>query len=410
MIAAAESAELFTTLVSGPVRAGGEGDRVGGVMPRWVVTPSTTAEVAALLEVTSALGLAVIARGGGTTLSWGAPPTRLDVIVDTTALTGIVEHEAGDLVVVVRAGTRLADLQASVAASGQRLALDGEHGPATVGGLIAHGLSGPSRLLHGTLRDLLIGVTMVRADGVVAHSGGKVVKNVAGYDLGKLLHGSWGTLGIVTEAVLRLHPVPPAQRWVIVPTGDPAAFTQRVLQAQAVPAAVEVDRPPGGPATLAVLLEGPVTTVEARAGAVAGLLGSGAAVEGSPPPWWGWQPPGGILLRVTTEITGLGDLLRALDEAAGSLAVHVRGSAGAGVLLVGLPASSDGAAVRSLVSRLREGMGKWGGSVVVIDGPLDRLAGIDRWGPVAGLELMRRVKDRFDPAHVLAPGRFVGGI
>jgi glycolate oxidase FAD binding subunit len=409
--------DRLSTLVSGPVLIAGESDRVGGVAARWVVTPTDTAEVSAVLAATSALGLTVVARGAGTTLSWGAPPERVDVIVDMTAVTGIVEHTAGDLVVVVRAGTRLADLQAALRPYGQRLALDGDHGTATIGGLLALGLSGPSRLLHGTLRDLLIGATMVRADGVVAHTGGKVVKNVAGFDLGKLLHGSWGTLGIVTEAVFRLHPVPPAERWVTAPFADPdrgAELTQRVLQAQLVPAAIEIDRPTAGPGELVVLLEGPAATVGDRACAAADLLGPDAGIAGSPPSWWGRRPagPGDVLVRVTTEITGLARLLTALDAAAsaGGLALHTRGSVGVGSLLAGLPSSVDGPALAALISRLRRDMGNWGGSVVVVDGPLDRLAGIDRWGPVAGLDLMHRLKERFDPGRLLAPGRFVGGI
>ncbi len=409
--------ERFATLVSGPVRSGGEADAVGGVVPRWVVTPSDTAETGALLAATSALGLVVVARGGGTTLSWGAPPERLDVVVDTTSLTGIVEHSSGDLVVVVRAGTRLSELQAALGPAGQRLALDGHHGGATIGGLVAHAVSGPSRLLHGTLRDLLIGTTMVRADGVVARSGGKVVKNVAGFDIGKLLHGSWGTLGIITEAAFRLHPRPPAQRWVTVPVAgaeQTGVLTARVLQSQTVPAALEVDRPGGGPAELTVMLEGPAATVEGRGEVVTALLGPGAVAGGSAPPWWGRPPgaPGGVLIRVTTEVSGVGHLLGAIDAAASaaSLHVHIRGSAGAGSLLAALAASSEGAAVGAFVARLRREAGKWGGTVVVVDGPLDRLAGIDRWGPVAGLDLMRRIKDRFDPEHLLVPGRYVGGI
>jgi glycolate oxidase FAD binding subunit len=405
--------DRFASLVTGPVRPAGEADRIGGVAARWVVTPTDTAETAAVLAAASASGLAVVARGAGTTISWGAPPERVDVVVDTTALAGITEHVAGDLVAVVRAGTRLVDLQAGLRPFGQRLALDGDHGEATIGGLLALGISGPSRLLHGTLRDLLIGATMVRADGAVAHTGGKVVKNVAGFDLGKLLHGSWGTLGVITEAVFRLHPIPPAARWVTVPFGDPtraAALTQLVLQAQLVPAAVEIDVPPEGPGELAVMLEGPVATTDGRAEAAVALLGSGAVAGESPPSWWGRRPaaPGGVLVRVTTEIAGVGDLVAELR--AGPLHPHVRGSAGVGSLLAGLPGDSDPAALGELVSRLRKQMGKWGGSIVIVDGPLDLVAGLDRWGPVAGLDLMRRVKDRFDPTHVLAPGRFVGGI
>jgi glycolate oxidase FAD binding subunit len=395
---------LLASVATGGIRSAGPGDAIGGVAPRWVVTPSDTAEVAAVLATTSVLDLAVVARGAGTTVGWGAPPRRFDVLLDTTALSGIVEHVAGDLVAVVRAGTRLTDLQAALRPSGQRLALDGEHGEATIGGLLAQGLSGPSRLLHGTLRDLLIGATVVRADGVVAHSGGKVVKNVAGYDLGKLLHGSWGTLGVITEVVVRLHPLPAARRWVTAAPGTAGAPTSRVLGARSVPAALEVDRPSGAAATVAVMVEGPAATIEGRAEGIADLLGPAAAVTTEPPPWWGRRPPGAVLLRVTTEVAGLDRLLAAEP------ALHIRGSAGVGSLHATLPDGTGAGEVAAVVEGLRQDSGKWGGSVVVVDGPVDRLAGIDRWGPVEGLELMRRVKDRFDPGGLLSPGRFVGGI
>ena len=131
----------------------------------------------------------MVPRGGGSKLGWGAPPTAVDLVVDTGGIAGVVEHAAGDLVVVVRAGTPFEDLQPRLAGAGQQLALDVPQPAATVGGVVATATSGPRRLLYGTLRDLLIGITFVRADGVVAKAGGKVVKNVAGYDFGKLLTG-----------------------------------------------------------------------------------------------------------------------------------------------------------------------------------------------------------------------------
>lgn len=412
--------DLIGTLLDaapGGVRCAGPDDTVGGVVPRWVASPKDAAEVAALMRVATEHGLAVVPCGSGTRLSWGPPPERVDLVLDATGLAGVVEHVAGDLVVAVRAGTRLVELQERLAHSGQRLAIDGEHGDATVGGMVAHAVSGPSRLLYGTLRDLLIGATFVRADGVVAKAGGKVVKNVAGYDLSKLLHGSWGTLAVLTEAVFRLHPVPPAQRWVSVPAGRPARtgeLTQRVLRAQLVPAALELDRGPGQPATLTVLVEGTGIAIDGRARAVCALLGDDAVTSDTPPPWWGHRPAadGEVLLRLTTELAALDRLLTAIDGAvtAAGLAVQVRGSAGVGSLLAGLPGESDPTAVGELVAQLRAGASAWGGTVVVLDGPPSLTRTVDTWGPVPGLELMRRVKDRFDPRHLLSPGRFVGGI
>jgi glycolate oxidase FAD binding subunit len=422
--------------------AAGTADIVAGVQPSFTVRPQDSSEVSAVLAAARADRLAVIPRGAATTLGWGPPPERADVILDTTALTGVVEHEAGDLVVTVRAGALLADLQAALASHGQRLALDGDHGGATVGGLVAHGLAGPSRLRYGTLRDLLIGATFVRPDGVVARTGGKVVKNVAGYDLGKLLHGSWGTLAVLTEVVFRLHPLAPASRWVTV-TGESAdavgADVVAVVHSQLVASAAEVDGPAGGPYTVSILLEGREVTVGARAAALAALLRCGAAeVAEHPPSWWGRRPdldvpaisrsdlppPVGVnrdekyaaLLRLTTEVASLPRLLAAIDRAAADcgVGVHVRGSAGVGSLLATVAPTGgdrlDAPALAGFVGRLRAGSAGWGGTVVVLDVPDSAVGGLDRWGPVRGIELMRRVKDQFDPDRVLSPGRFVGGI
>jgi glycolate oxidase FAD binding subunit len=384
-------------------RAAGPGDAIHGVAPSQVASPSSTGEAAEILTDAAARDLAVVARGTGTKQTWGAPPSRVDLVVDTTAMSRVVEHAAGDLIVHAQAGVTLAALQEAVAPAGQRLALDPPW-PGTLGGLVATAGSGPLRYSHGAVRDLLIGVTIVRADGVVAKAGGKVVKNVAGYDLGKLFAGSWGTLGVVTEVTFRLHPLPATSRWVVAPADDPHPLVQAVVHSQTVPSAVELDRPADGPATLAVLVEGTEAGVAGRVGTLRGLIGG--TVLDSAPDWWGRPPAGETLLKLTHEIAGLPRLLEALDTAAARHGVRaaVRGSAGVGVLHATLP--GDAEAVGVVVHALRTASPAWGGDVVVLDGP----PGVDLWGPVRGLDLMRRVKDQFDPGHRLAPGRFVGGI
>src|SRR5262249_47931660 len=151
-------------------------------------------------------------RGSGSRLGWGVPPDRCDLVVDMLRMDAVVEHTAGDLVAKVQAGARMNHVLGVLAAAGQGIALD-VPGAGTVGGWGASGV-GRRRLRSGSPRDLLIGVTVVRADGTVARSGGKVVKNVAGYDLGKLFAGSAGTLGLITEATFRLHPLPRARAFV----------------------------------------------------------------------------------------------------------------------------------------------------------------------------------------------------
>ena len=184
--------------VGGEVREASAAD-ADGLAPSFVALPGSTDEAAAVMRVAAEHELAVVPRGTGSRLAWGTPASRCDLAIDMSRMAGVVEHAAGDLVARVRAGTLMSDVQATLARAGQEIALD-VPGDASVGGVVGSGLAGPRRLRYGTPRDLLIGITIVRADGTVAKSGGKVVKNVAGYDLGKLFAGSAGTLGLITEA------------------------------------------------------------------------------------------------------------------------------------------------------------------------------------------------------------------
>src|SRR6201995_3696373 len=181
-------------------------DAVGGLVPSFVAFPASTEEAAALLRAAVAYDLAVVPRGAGTGLGWGAPPSALDLVMDLQAMDQVLEHASGDLVARVQAGVTIGPLAEVLAAAGQELVIDAP-AEATVGGVVATGTTGPRRLRYGAPRDLLIGITVVRADGTVARSGGKVVKNVAGYDPGKLFTGSLGTLGVIAECTFRLHPL-----------------------------------------------------------------------------------------------------------------------------------------------------------------------------------------------------------
>lgn len=397
-------------------RAATDADDVSGVAPRWVASPTSTDEVSELLRLAEQHDLTVVVRGAGTKLGWGLPPRSLDLVVDLSNLSGVVEHAAGDLIVVVRAGTTLDELQGAVAEAKQQLALDAPVPGATVGGTLATSTSGPRRLLYGTARDLLIGVTFVRADGVVARAGGKVVKNVAGYDFGKLLTGSYGTLGVITEAVFRLHPLPAARgiAQVRLPdAGTAGRVAHAVLASQLVPTTVELDQEIDGSVIVTVLIEGvPGGVADRRAGAAA-LLGDGATEDDDPPEGFGDYPfdPGGTGLKLTSSLSGIGPLLAAAHEigTAHDAPLRVRGSA-AGVLYAGLPPGTEPAIVGEVLEKLRSVAAEYDGSVTVLTAPAGVRDAVDVWGPVPGLDLMRRLKDELDPAHRLAPGRFVGGI
>jgi glycolate oxidase FAD binding subunit len=430
---------------------------VAGVTPRYAASPASVAEASAVMRVAAEQALTVVPRGSGSRLDWGAPPRRCDLVVDTLRLDQVVEHAAGDLVARIQAGAGMRRLGEVLAAAGQQLALDpapgdgdagqepagGEPASAgTVGGTLATGTAGPRRLRYGTPRDLVIGITVVRADGTVASSGGKVVKNVAGYDLGKLFAGSYGTLGLIVEAVFRLHPLPAAAAYTTVDVAGPAEARRMVAAAagsELAPTAVEISRAGRGqPVRVGVLLEGDPAGVGERAAHLRGLLGAGAETSPDAPGWWGSTGPpdghngaggAGTLIRVGFWAAALPAVLAAIDGAAvaGGLDPLVAGSAAAGVIYVALGAGVHPAAAAAFVASLREALARGAAdarpasapapdsppvlaSAVVVHAPPAVRELADMWGPVPGLALMRAVKDQFDPGHRMAPGRFAGGI
>jgi glycolate dehydrogenase FAD-binding subunit len=410
------------------VHPAGAADEVDGVRPELVAEPGTVEEVAAVLREASAAGLRVVVRGGGSKLGWGAPPTALDLILSTTRLGRVLEHAAGDLVVSAQAGVRLGDLQRQLAEADQMLALDPPEAGATLGGVVAAAASGPRRLRYGTPRDLLIGSTVVLPDGTVARSGGKVVKNVAGYDLGKLLAGSFGTLAVLVEVIFRLHPLPAARGMAVAEVATPERAGRCVLALLAsslVPSAVELDWPDAaGPGTLRVLVEGVAPGVEAQTAEAAKLLGEHArarvlepaevdaalATLGALP--WADGPAGALGVKVTCVPSALPDALTALWEVAGAhhLDAGVRAHAAVGVLRAALR-GGDAATLAAFVTDLRDRLRFVAAALVVQEAPVEVKRAVDVWGPAGdALELMRRVKRQFDPSGILSPGRFVGGI
>jgi glycolate oxidase FAD binding subunit len=345
----------------------------------------------------------------------------------------VLEHAAGDLVVRVQGGTRLADLQAALAPADQWLALDPPEPGATVGGVVAANASGPRRLRYGTVRDLIIGITVVLADGTVAKAGGKVVKNVAGYDLAKLFCGSLGTLGMVAEATFRLHPRPAAAAVVTLEVDTPervGAAVAPLLRSILEPSAVELAWPDRQlPGRLTVLFEGIQPGVEAQAAACAELLGRvGTAVVAGPGETDAALDGLGVLpfekadigVKVACPPAELPAVLADLGTGPLAWAGPVSAHAGTGVLWMASDAregeleANGGQIVPALaegVAEARERLAACGGSLVVVKAPPELKRAVDAWGPAGdALGLMRRVKERFDPDRRLSPGRFVGGI
>ncbi|GCE46489.1 glycolate oxidase FAD binding subunit [Thermosporothrix hazakensis] len=231
---------------------------VDGVEPRMVVTPASVQEAAHVVAEVRRNGLQLLPRGGGTRLHLGGVPQHIDIVLNTTRLSRLLEHEAPDLTCRVEAGITLAELQRQLAQKGQQLALDPpDEEQTTIGGLLASNASGPRRLRYGTARDLVIGLRTIQPNGEISQSGGRVVKNVAGYDLNKLYIGSFGTLGVIVEANFKLHPLPPAERTLLL------AYSEVEEAMQTVSALL---RSPLGPTAIELLDRGAMNRLLRRAG------------------------------------------------------------------------------------------------------------------------------------------------
>lgn len=413
--------ELTSIVGRDHARAANEMDLIDGVPARFVAAPADTGQVSALLSLASSKRWSVSPRGHGTQLDLGNPPRSVDLLLSTERLIGVGEHAPGDLVARVHAGTSLADFQNILAPAGQMLAIDPPDPGASIGGLIATNHSGPRRFRYGTIRDLLIGITVVLADGTIAKAGGKVVKNVAGYDLSKLFTGSLGTLGVIVDATFRLHPRPPSARLAQLVVTDPNAAGRAVTSiagSQLTPTAIEI----GGDAreqTVAVLFEGLETAVDEQVAATVAILErfgftraltgdaarksvEGAALEG--------LAEESLCLKVSHLPADLALVLILITETLGRWDASFRfwGHAGSGILYLSLgplEISAAQAVVATLRTKIREG------AVVVFRADPAVKAELELWGDVgSALPLMRRVKDQFDPAGILNAGRFVGGI
>jgi glycolate oxidase FAD binding subunit len=347
-------------------------------------------------------GTAVRIRGGGTKLHWAANRDEPERELSTAGLDRILEHNAGDLTAVLEAGVPLASAQATFAQAGQMLALDPPDGGATIGGIVAAGDTGPLRSRYGGVRDLIVGVRLAFSDGTVASAGGKVIKNVAGYDLAKLFAGSMGTLGAILQVSVRLHPLPPSTTTAAGGSRDPAVVARAVRELSHAPLeymGLDV-RWGGGDGAVLARFGGAASREQAEA--AAGILtrtGVEAQVVDDDESIWRVQREGQrsadwAVLRISGTQTDLPHLCAAVD----SLSARLVGRAALGVSWVLLPDRSPEEADAAIETLRRDY------PAVVLDAPPGLKA--DHWGPLdpGTRELMRRVRERFDPAGVCNPG------
>ncbi len=384
-----------------------------------LVEPGNEQEVAAVLRCANERGLSVIPQGGSTKSDWGNPPARFDIVLSTKRMDRVLEHAWADLTVTVEAGCVIGNLQSALAQHGQRLAIDPLWPErTTIGGLVSTNDSGSLRLRFGSIRDLIIGITLALPDGTLASSGGKVVKNVAGYDLPKLATGAFGTLGVITRAIFRLHPLPKdrrtltifcddldqAQRLLLLVQGSKFAHTALQLRTDSQAA----------PAELNILFEGTVTGIDAQEQQLRKLV-SPARIELTSDDRWQarqalWTDANSVIAKFSVLPSEIADAIRSLQQVSESNRCRwaaVIQATGIGTLRL---LSPEPQSIHSALTALRSYLESTGGSLVLLR-RVQNLPAFDAWGAIGDAQaLMSAVKQQFDPKRILNPGRFVGGI
>lgn len=403
---------------------------VDGALPAWIVRPESVDDVSRLLRLAAEERLAVAPRGSGTLMGLGNPPRRLDGVLDLAGLAAVVDYEPADLTATVQCGIPLAALAPRLAAQRQFFPLDPLDGSSrSVGGVLATNASGPLRYRYGTPRDLLLGVRFVQADGTVTWGGARVVKSVTGYDVPKLMVGSLGTLGVLVEATLRLHPVPESEgTWVVTfPAAERAAgLLAAILDSSLQPNRLEIlsgtaaaARAAGG-AAVAVSFGSVPEAVSAQGEDLVQIARGegGQVVTAEGDFWarpWGFLADATVVLKVAAPPSEAAALCGEIQRLAREIGISagILAEAGNGILHVALLGALPAGEWESrVIAPLRARLAPAGGSVVVERASREVKDRLDVWGPVepATLALMKRLKSEFDPVGILNPGRYVDRI
>ena len=414
--------------------------QVDGFVPQAVVLPASVREIQEVLSYATDRKLSVIPAGNGTKLGIGNPPDKVDLVLSMSRLDQILEYEPADLTVTVQAGIRLVALQARLAEYGQYLPLDPPYANhATIGGITATNSSGPSRLRYGAARDLVLGVHTVQSSGTVLKSGGKVVKNVAGYDLNKLYIGSFGTLGLITAVSFKLQPLPETERTALLSfkeTTQAVDVALKILGSQLLPIFLNLVVN-GVPFTeiaepcLLIGMEGHRDTVEWQIDQVRTLAEQNGAIgvgvyEGTPQrdiqtsmrsfPEGSWTSQI-VMSKANVPVTDVEGFINTALATNSDLPclVQVMGLMGSGIVYVAFSDFPENNVlvqpVVDALAQLRDAAAAVGGNLMVESAPTQIKHQIDVWGPVGNsFELMKSIKARLDATSLLNTGRFVGGI
>ncbi len=400
------------SLAPGALRPATNADSVDGLVPTRIAAPETEDQLSAILAWANQHDIHVIPRGGATKQSWGNLPRCVDLVLSLEKFDHILDHAWQDMTVTTHSGVPVATLQAELAKHGQRLPLDTLWPErSTLGGIISTNESGSLRLRFGSLRDLLLGVTVVLANGTIARSGGRVVKNVAGYDLPKLFIGAYGTLGVLTEVTLRTYPLPHAVRDFSFQFPDAASANRYMLaiaDTTLIPAGMQLRIAPDRTAIVDLRFEGLTEGIDAqisRATDLAAATPISCSADN-------WQRES--LFENNALVAKFSVLPAKIAEAAQAITANFPGahitvqSTGLGFLRIEF---TDPQSLIQPCSALRIALRELGGTLVLLQTPPELKSVFDVFGErTSAFPVMARIKQHFDPKSTLSPGRFLGGL